>query len=1323
LKIRGFLGSSNVLSTVNYDCEDTINLYPEMDLLGDAKEQEVVMLRQRPGLTLLHTIPRSPIRFIYQTANNYIYVVAGNGVYQLKTTDGTNYTHTLIATLTTSTGPVCIVDGIPNVVNGQLNTARVNQVVIVDGSTTGISFTENLTKITLLTSGNGFNGSAFVTFQDGFFLFSQPNTPVVQFASDPLNISSSDTIVVNLGSDNIARVLCDHDIVWCFGYRTTSVWQNTGGVGYFSPNNLFSQIPGSFSQGGVFPNTVCQLSGQLIWLQTDPNGCAQIFEAFGYRGTRISNHGIELALSTAGDLTNSTAWGYQSQGHTFYCINVPGLPYTICYDIITRMWHKRVYSNSGVLSRDLVEYHFNVNLPGIGQFSIAGDYSNGNLYKVDENNYSDNGQPIFKQRTTPHISAEYKRMVFNKVQVDLEGGTGLTGLGFPFVQGNTGSPVQKTATNVELSGNGPSYYFTGNDGTSVTPTNTPTITASGTYSGSYTLNGNGIIVNPGPLSVPLSQFALGNGSTTSFNLSNNTGTNISSALVYSSDWRGNNLQTTTPRTNLAAYSIDFNKQWVSTGVNANPATSTTTGSTSSAVTTINVPSTNSPTANSQGMTVQAGWNTLSYNSLITSRPISFAAQDVSGTYTTYGTGIPSGSSTTIATSSTTNYITGTVSGTVEGDSGNNATSAVGIHNGSSMIFSSFGGANSYLTNITGTLFIAITTSTTQSAITNTASVACGEIDVQYKVDSMTSWVTILTGVGANDLTATNPISVNLTIKNLNTLQVRILQTAQPFYTNMENVWYPNSAPGFTDSFTIYDMAFVGGISYALNAPDGSSTGTALVEDGSNGYHGISTQYTSIANEYSTFSIYAVPGDPTRNIQLQLGSGTTIAAQAQFNLQSGTIVGSVSGNNASFNVTNYSQAIPSTGVILVNTLVSSYLTGITAQIQPSVLQTPTNGNIITYAWSFISGNGATITTSSTLPNITFNVGAPGNLLLQCVITVNDVPTIYTQYVTVANTTNIWRLSITGKEYVSGNSTAAINLVNTAYPLTYNNPPTTWDTALLSDGVYRPVYSTEPWNTPGPLSYNTVAPSVCSPGAELVATFAYYNGDYSYAWSISPTSAATITTPTTGGNPTVKFTAGNVGSFAIICKVTGTIDITSSQVITVIPSMKVYYPGNNGSGWIGIWGAQIETYTTATQPTPLINTVGTPLTDLVTINATTGNVLFGVAPLDDAVLTATFSITATSLEPVQYYATFQYQEADPTYIYLGVNPQVSLEYSIDGGHTWSNPVPMPIGAIGSYLSRCVWTRLGMSRDRVFRITCADPVKFTLLGESFEVNVGNS
>lgn len=71
--------------------------------------------------------------------------------------------------------------------------------------------------------------------------------------------------------------------------------------------------------------------------------------------------------------------------------------------------------------------------------------------------------------------------------------------------------------------------------------------------------------------------------------------------------------------------------------------------------------------------------------------------------------------------------------------------------------------------------------------------------------------------------------------------------------------------------------------------------------------------------------------------------------------------------------------------------------------------------------------------------------------------------------------------------------------------------------------------------------------------------------------------------------------------------------------------------------------------------------------------------------------------------------------------GIDPQVMLQWSDDGGHSWSNEYWVSAGAIGKTRTRVKWRRLGISRDRVYRVRISDPVKVVLLGVEIEAEEG--
>lgn len=73
--------------------------------------------------------------------------------------------------------------------------------------------------------------------------------------------------------------------------------------------------------------------------------------------------------------------------------------------------------------------------------------------------------------------------------------------------------------------------------------------------------------------------------------------------------------------------------------------------------------------------------------------------------------------------------------------------------------------------------------------------------------------------------------------------------------------------------------------------------------------------------------------------------------------------------------------------------------------------------------------------------------------------------------------------------------------------------------------------------------------------------------------------------------------------------------------------------------------------------------------------------------------------------------------------GTDPMVVMQFSDDGGHTWSNEKSGSIGKIGQYRQRVKWNRLGSSWTRTFKVRVTEPCKVVLIGAEIEISQGLS
>ena len=59
---------------------------------------------------------------------------------------------------------------------------------------------------------------------------------------------------------------------------------------------------------------------------------------------------------------------------------------------------------------------------------LIGDWQNGQIYKLDPTNFTDNGQNIRRVRRAPHIVSDLQRQYLEELQIQFQPGVGTTGV-------------------------------------------------------------------------------------------------------------------------------------------------------------------------------------------------------------------------------------------------------------------------------------------------------------------------------------------------------------------------------------------------------------------------------------------------------------------------------------------------------------------------------------------------------------------------------------------------------------------------------------------------------------------------------------------------------------------------------------------------------------------------------------------------------------------------------------------------------------------------------------------------------------------------------
>lgn len=310
---------------------------------------------------------------------------------------------------------------------GQLRTRRgyvdlrvgVSQLALVDGPNL---YTYNLTSGVFTRVVNpGFLGSPRLGYAGGYFLFSNGLVFYISAIEDAGSIDPLDFTTAPASPDRIVAPIDSHGEAWLFGEVTTEPWIN---------DNASVDFPWSQSGGGVMDTgclsawTIRALDNSLFWLGGDKSGTGLVYRNAGYRADRISDVGIEQriqkAIEAGNDMSKAIAYTYSQNGHPFYCLNVPGVDTTLCYDVLSGNWHERAEFANGQYAPHRAKFHAFC----YGKHILGADDGVLYAYKPGRNNNA--GDILVRDRISPHYANPTKqKTVFGPFELNCDLGNGL----------------------------------------------------------------------------------------------------------------------------------------------------------------------------------------------------------------------------------------------------------------------------------------------------------------------------------------------------------------------------------------------------------------------------------------------------------------------------------------------------------------------------------------------------------------------------------------------------------------------------------------------------------------------------------------------------------------------------------------------------------------------------------------------------------------------------------------------------------------------------------------------------------------------------------
>jgi hypothetical protein len=370
-----------------------VNLYAEP--MPEAQgEPARAALYPTPGLRTLVTLPTAPVRAIRQAATGDVFAVGGSTVYSLTG----DWQATAIGTIGPNSTPVSMTD------NGL-------DLLLVDGSAYGWHVTLETGAFAQVADTN-FSGADRVDYLDTYLLSNVPGTPQFQ-SSDSLALTWDPLYFANkqAASDFLVAAVVAKREIWLVGERTTEVFYNSGAADF-----PFQSMPGVFiDHGACAKYSIAQIDNTVLFLSRDRTGTGIVVACSGYQANRISTFAIEAEFATYPTLTDAIGYCYTVQGHRFYVLTFPTADKTWAYDLSNPGWHELAWIDSNGR-----EHRHRANCAALVHDTVVvGDWQTGQIYALDPAVFTDDGVPIKRYRSFPHMVADGKRVMFRQFLADM----------------------------------------------------------------------------------------------------------------------------------------------------------------------------------------------------------------------------------------------------------------------------------------------------------------------------------------------------------------------------------------------------------------------------------------------------------------------------------------------------------------------------------------------------------------------------------------------------------------------------------------------------------------------------------------------------------------------------------------------------------------------------------------------------------------------------------------------------------------------------------------------------------------------------------------
>lgn len=375
-----------------------VNMFPETRKV-DQLENTKIFINKRPGTTLYKSLGvTGEGRGMAYFAGRF-YAAVGGSLYSW---DGS--TQTTLLTLTGTTGHVGLL---------WANSASLGDYLFVcDGTKGWIVKTDN--SVTAITDPDFPSPHVpMPTFIDGYVVIAKYNSIDVYNCDldNPLGWTSSNYLSAEMFPDTVISLARQNNQIVVLGHNSIEFFYDAANA---SGSPLARNDSTTIQMGTAMPYGIYQNEQFCAYVGASDSGGRAVWVINGFQPKKISDEYIERILDAESDLTACRGFGLRTKGHLFFCLNLVSQNRTLVYDMDEKLWHE--WSTNSAGSHTMFACNYMADKSDGAAYLLH--KSNGTIYRLDPDAYSDDTNPILCELVTNRYDMDtYNRKFMSSIKI------------------------------------------------------------------------------------------------------------------------------------------------------------------------------------------------------------------------------------------------------------------------------------------------------------------------------------------------------------------------------------------------------------------------------------------------------------------------------------------------------------------------------------------------------------------------------------------------------------------------------------------------------------------------------------------------------------------------------------------------------------------------------------------------------------------------------------------------------------------------------------------------------------------------------------------